>query len=231
MSGIAFPPLLTGLAVAGDPLEAALAAMPEIDPGTVFYGVDEEVMRAAVVLAPETPLAQAISVSFAIALGLNDAVGALAPPEVALHYEWPGSFRVNGAECGRMYARASTEVPGDEPDWLVVGLEVPVVGGMSEEPGAVSDRTNLHAEGCGDITVPHLIEAWARHMMNWLHIYMTDGFAPLHEEWRSRAYKMGEAIDAPVTGTFVGLDEWGGMILKEAGATRILPLTVLLETS
>lgn len=229
MKGISFPPLLTGLAVAGDPFDAAIAAAEEVDPGSVFYGPDEATLRAAVLLAPEKPLAEAISVVFTAALGMNDAIGALGPPEVALHFEWPGRFRVNGAQCGEMRAVASTSSPDVEPDWLVVGVEVPVVGALSENPGEMPDRTTLHAEGCGDISVPDLIEAWARHMMNWLHIYLTDGFAPLHAEWRSRAYKLGEAVEAPVPGTFIGLDEWGGMILKDGETTRILPLTQVLE--
>lgn len=229
MKGISFPPLLTGLAVAGDPFEAAVAAAGEVDPGSVFYGPDEATLRAAVVLAPEMRLSEAISVSFAVALGLNDAIGALAPPEVAFHLEWPGTFRVNGAQCGQMSARASTSAPEEEPDWLVIGLEMPVAGAVSDNPGEVPDRTTLHAEGCGDIMVPDLLETWARHMMNWLHIYLTDGFAPLHEEWSARAHRIGEAIDVPEPGLFVGLDEWGGLILKGEATTRILPLTCLLE--
>ncbi len=226
---IEFPPLLTGLAVAGDPFVAACEAAPEAEPGSVFYGPDEETMRAAVLLAPEVPLGEAVSVSFAVALGLNDAIGALAPPEVAFHFEWPGGFRVNCASCGGLTARASTDDPRAEPDWLVVGVELPVMGSLVEEPGATPDRTSLHAEGCGEITVPDLIETWARHMMNWLHIYLTDGFAPLHEDWRARAYRLGETIEAPALGTFVGLDEHGGLILQETGGARILPLTMLLE--
>ncbi len=194
----------------------------------MFYGPDEETMRAAILLAPETRLSEAITVSIAVALGVNDAIGALAPPEVAFHLEWPGAFRVNGATCGRMRARASTADPGAEPDWLVIGVEVPVTA-MLDAPGEMPDRTTLHAEGCGDITVPDLLETWARHMMNWLHIYLTEGFGLLHEEWRMRAYRLGKAVDAPEAGEFVGLDEWGGMILQDSQGTRILPLTRLLE--
>lgn len=230
MKGLEFPPLLTGYAVAGDPYEAALSAVREVDPGAVFYGPDDTTMRAAVVLAPETALSEAVGVCFAVALGLNDAIGALAPPEVAVHFEWPGGFRVNGAVCGAMRACASTDDPKCEPDWLVIGTEVPVALGPGVEPGEMPNQTTLHAEGCGDITVPDLIETWARHMMNWLHIFLTDGFAPLHENWRGRAFKLGEAVTAPVPGTFVGLDEWGGMILKDQERTRILPLTRLLES-
>lgn len=228
---IEFPPLLTGLAVASDPFETACTAVAAADPGTVFYSPDEEFLRAAVLLAPETPLADAISVSFAISLGLNDAIGTLAPPEVGFHLEWPGTFRVNGAICGGMRARASTMEPAAEPDWLVVGVEMPVHGSVSEEPGIAPDRTTLHAEGCTDVSVSDLTEMWARHMMNWLHIYLTEGFGPLHEHWCARAHRIGEDVEHPEAGRFVGLDERGGMILKDGDGTRILPLTRLLEAA
>ena len=226
---IEFPPLLTGFAVAGDPFEAACAAAETAEPGSVFYSPDEGRFQVAVLLAPESPLEEAISVIFAAKLALNDAVGALGPPEVALHFEWPVGFRVNGARCGEARARAATNDPKDEPDWLVVGLDVPVMGAMEVKEGEVPEHTSLHAEGCGEITTSLLTETWARYFMSWLHIYMTDGFPELHEEWRSRGYRLGETIETPLAGTFVGLDEWGGMILNDGEATRILPLTQILE--
>ena len=225
MSGIEFPPLLTGLAVVGDPFVAACNAAVGAEPGTVFYTPGEEVMQAAVLLTPEVALREAIGVSFAVSLGMNDALGVLAPPEVGVHLEWPDRIRVNGARCGRLRLAASAPDPAAEPDWLVVGVELRVLPLGQAEPGEIADQTCLHEEGCGEITSTLLIEAWARHMMNWLHIYLTEGFAPLHEEWRSKAHGLGEAVEYPEAGTFVGLDEWGGMILKGEGGTRILPLT------
>ena len=229
MAGPEFPPLLTGRAVAGDPFGVACEAAEDADPGTVFYSPDETTFRVAILLAPEAPLGEAISVSFAAQLGLNDALGALSPPEVAVHLVWPDRIRVNGGLCGRMRVAASTEDPAAEPDWLVIGLEVPLLPSGADEPGQTPNETCLHEEGCGTVTAGDLVETWARHMMNWLHIYMTDGFGDLHEEWRSKAHALGEEITYPETGQFVGLDEWAGMILKDGSTTRILPLTRVLD--
>lgn len=221
-----FPPLLTGIAVAGDPVQAALASVAdEVEPGTVFYGSDPARLQTAIVLAPEEPLSSAARVAFAMALGLNDALGALAPPEVGVHLTWPDRIKVNGAHCGTLTLAASTDDPHAEPDWLIVGLEVPLILPGATEPGHDPDRTSLHEEGCAGLLSPDLIEAWSRHMMNWLHIYLTEGFEPLHREWRAKADGLGEPVTYPETGTFLGLDEWGGMILKTGSATRILRLT------
>jgi biotin-(acetyl-CoA carboxylase) ligase len=224
-----FPPLLTGIAVTGDPFQAALRSVAdEVEPGAVFYGTDPARMQTAIVLAPEEPLAQALRVSFAVSLGLNDALGAIAPPEVGVHLAWPDRIKVNGAYCGSLSLAASTRDPAEEPDWLIVGLEIPLLLPGETEPGHDPDRTALHEEGCGDIALPDLIEAWGRHMMNWLHIYLTEGFEPLHREWRGKGEALGGEITYPERGTFVGLDENGGMILKSGATTRILPLAAYL---
>ncbi|MDJ1017290.1 MAG: biotin/lipoate--protein ligase family protein [Paracoccaceae bacterium] len=231
-AALEFPPLLTGIAVPGDPYEAALQSVrEEVEPGAVFYGSDPHVLETAFVLAPETSLEDAMPVVFAVTLGLNDAIGALAPPKVALHLVWPDRVRVNGALCGKVRAAASTDDPKAEPDWLVLGLEVPIQSAPGAEPGLNPNETNLYEEGCGDLTGPDLVEAWARHTMNWLHIFLTEGFQPLHAEWRVKAHGYGEDIDYPEPGKFLGLDERGGLILKDgAGTTRILPLTRLLSS-
>ena len=227
---IEFPPLLTGVAVAGDPFNAALASVKEeVEPGTVFYGLDDARFRTAIVLAPEEPLSHAVRATFAVTLGLNDALGALAPPEVAVHLVWPDRIKVNGGLCGRLRVASDTIDPGVEPNWMVIGLTVPVLG-QDANPGDTPDQTGLHDEGCGDVTSLALIEAWGRHMMNWLHIYMTDGFHPLHREWCAKGDGMGGQITHPLSGTFVGLDENGGLILKDDARTRILPLTNMVET-
>lgn len=226
-----FPPLLTGLSVGlADPFAAALAQVQsEVEPGLVHYAETEDVLRAAVTLAPEEPLRDAIGAVMAVQLGLADSLGSLAPPEVAVQFGWPDVLRVNGAMCGRFRAIASTRDPEIEPDWLVVGIEVNMQPKAGEEPGATPDTTTLFAEGCGDITAPMLIEAWARHMLLWIHHYLNDGLAPLHAHWRGKCDKLGAEVTTPEAGTFVGLDARGGMLLRQGTVTKLLPLTTILE--
>lgn len=225
-----FPPLLKGYAVVDDPLLSAVAAAEKgIDPGAVFYGSDEGSLRAAIVLAPEEPLGHAVRVCFAVSLGIADAIGALAPPEVAVHLVWPAGIRVNGAMCGYLTVVSSTSDAEAEPDWIVIGVSVPIRTQEEKDPGADPDSTSLAEEGCSELSVLDLTEAWARHMMNWLHIYLTDGFEPLHREWlaKSHARETGEA--APFQGQFVGLDEFGGLLVKSDETTRVEPLIQMVD--
>ncbi len=227
-----FPPLLKGVSVGrADPFAAAQAAVEhEVEPGLIHYCETEDALRAAVTLAPEEPLERAIGAVLAVALGLSDALGALAPPEVAVQFDWPDRVRVNGGLCGRVRAAASTHDPASEPDWLVIGIELALRLPDGVEPGANSEQTALHAEGCGDITAPMLLEAWARHMLLWIHHYLHDGLAPLHDPFRGKCTHLGADVTYPEPGHFVGLDETGGMLLRKDSQTRAIPLTTLLET-
>ena len=224
-----FPPLLTGEEVqpGQDPFSKAVAeASLGCDAGLITWTREADRLRAAIVFAPEEPLEDAVSAIFAVALGLGDALGALAPPEVAVHYVWPGGLKVNGADCGRLRAAAAAKDPGAEPDWLAVGVEIPFLS-PDDDPGHRPDQTCLLNEGCGEITPIQLLESWSRHMLTWINRRDGEGIAPLHAEWRSRAWGMGEEL--PGGGVFMGLDEQGGMLVKTGAETRLHPLTEMLE--
>ncbi len=229
-----FPPLLTGeeTAPGQDPFAKAIsAASLGTDAGLLCWSRREDQLAAAVVFAPEEPLSDAITVILAVALGLGDALGALAPPEVAVHYVWPGGFRVNGATCGSIRAAASTRDVTQAPDWLVVAVTIPYSLDQGE-PGRTPESTALIEEGCAEVTPMRLLESWSRHMLTWINRRETDGIVPLHAEWRSRAWGIGEELPADdryAPGLFMGLDERAGMLVKDGAATRLVPLTEILE--
>jgi len=225
-----FPPLLRGeTSPAGqDPLVKAVAAASlGTAAGLVVYAERGDRMAAALVLAPEEPLETALTVCFAVALGLGDALGALAPPEVAVHFDWPGGVRVNGAPCGTMRVATDVTKATALPGWLVIALDIPLTDPGAPEPGLAA-RTCLAEEGCAEITAPALIESWSRHTLHWIHRRESDGVAPLHDAWRARAWGLGEPL-ADGSGNFMGLDEHGGRLVKTNAGTRLDPLTLILE--
>ena len=233
---MSFPPLLTGEAATNgaDPFVAAInAARIGTDAGLIIHDVTPENLRAAMVLAPECSLEDAMAGIFALAIGMGDALGALSPPEVAVHFEWPMGLRVNGAKCGQFRAAASHADPSAEPDWLVIGFDMPIVD-YSDNPGEDPDITNLYDEGCTEIQPDRLLESWSRHALVWLNRWADEGLAPLHADWRSRAHGMGKDItinrkSGVITGTFTGLDEQGGLLLTVDGKTILVPLSEMLE--
>ncbi|MFG6592401.1 DUF4444 domain-containing protein [Sulfitobacter sp. 1A12157] len=231
---LSFPPLMSGEAVAGDALAAAVArAAQGCDAGQICYRLGETEVEAALVFAPEVPLARAVAMLPLCGVGFQNALGALSPPEVAVQLGWDGGIRLNGASCGAFRMVASTTDPEAVPDWLVVGFTLPLY--PADDPdlsntGAHPDRTALYAEGCAEVQPPALVESWARHTLHWINRWEDNGPKALHSEWRGLVFD----LDAEVTiqgqsGTFIGVDEDFGMLLRDGETTRLIPLTTLLE--
>jgi BirA family biotin operon repressor/biotin-[acetyl-CoA-carboxylase] ligase len=214
------------------------AAIAGVEAGTVFWSAGTEMMDAALVLAPEEPLRDAMAMVLAVANGLGDSIGALGPPETAVTWDWPDTLRINRAYAGRFRADASTRDPNAVPDWLVIGASVQIEGhppGAGDEPGDRPDLTTLVEEGCLGLDRTKLIESWSRHTLTWINRWSEDGFRPLHDAWVGRVEHRGEDVRnilrAPEnSGLFLGLDEQGGMILQpEDAPTRIIPLSDMLD--
>ncbi len=231
MTEVTFPPLMSGHAVEGaaDPFDTACAkATLGCDAGLVVYRIAADRMGAALVFAPEVTLDKAMAMLPLCAVGFQNALGALAPPEVAVHLGWSGEIYINGARCGGFRVAAGG---GDPPDWLVVGFELPLLL-TADNPGETPDKTALYEEGCAEVEPARLIESWSRHTLNWIARWEDEGPAPLHAEWRGLAHGIGEAATiGAVSGTFLGIDEDFGMLLRDGETTHLIPLSTLLEAS
>ncbi len=229
-----FPPLFTGEAVSGstDPFtKACTKATIGCDAGLLVHSVTPDHIKAAIVFAPETPLEAAMQAMIACGVGFQNAMGALAPPEVGVHLGWQGEIYVNGGRAGRFRVAASDTDPLKEPDWLVVGLELDLLPQGEGETGERPNDTCLVMEGCGDISPIRLLESWSRHTLVWLNDLENDGPRALHEMWRGLAKGMGEEISVNgLAGTFVGIDEEFGLLLKTESDTALIPLSSILET-
>ncbi|MBE0486365.1 biotin/lipoate--protein ligase family protein [Marinobacter sp.] len=226
-----FPPLLSGEVVSRhtDPFDKAVSsAIAGVDSGTIFYSETGDTLRAALVLAPETPLDEAIQVVYVAQIGLAESLGALAPPEVPVFFQWPDRIKVNGALCGGVRFAADVSDPKAHPNWLVIGIHVPFRS-AGNEPGVNPDETCLQEEGCADITPMALLESWSKHTLLWLTYFMDDGFKRIHNDWRPRCDTLGKEIEYPRPGLFVGLDDKGRMLLRQDVMTETLSLIEFAE--
>ncbi|WP_323753240.1 biotin/lipoate--protein ligase family protein [Marinobacter sp.] len=226
-----FPPLLTGEVVPPhtDPFNKAVSrAIAGIDSGTIFYSDTSENLHAALVLAPETTLEEAILAVYVAQIGLAESLGALAPPEVPVHFQWPDRIKVNGALCGEVRFATDASDPKAHPSWLVIGIDVPFQQ-VPNEPGEKPNQTCLIEEGCVDITPMALLESWSKHTLLWLTYFLDSGFERVHNDWRPRCDTLGKVIDYPKPGTFVGLDDKGRMLLRQGAMTETLSLITFAE--
>ncbi|RVT85397.1 DUF4444 domain-containing protein [Rhodobacteraceae bacterium CCMM004] len=226
------PPLF-GAAEAGPgrtPLADAMAqAALGCDAGLTVWSADAQHLSAAVVLAPEVPLADAVAMLPVAGIGVQNALGALAPPEVAVHLDWDGAVRVNGARAGRLSMAASTRDAQAVPDWLIVALDMALTA-EGRDPGTDPDTTALSEEGCVEVTAVALIEAWVRHMLVWITRWEEGGGRAVHADWLPLVHGVGEdAAQDGRSGTFVGVDERFGMLLRDGDGTHLIPMTTLLK--
>ncbi|MBW4710051.1 DUF4444 domain-containing protein [Roseobacter sp. YSTF-M11] len=227
MSGPGFPPLFQGMATAGAaPFAVACSeARKGCDAGLVTYDVTLETLRAAIVFAPEVPLGAALVMLPICGIGFQNALGALAPPEVSVHLEWGGGIRVNGASCGALEIAASTDDAEEEPDWLVIGLTLSLWSDGTDS-GSTPDVTTLMDEGCNEVDAVDLLEAWVRHTLVWINRWDDEGVKPVHDEWTGLAHGKGDTLAFGCdSGTFLGVDENFGMLLRSNDQTAIIPIT------
>ena len=230
-----FPPLFTGVDVGPgeNPFQVAVDEAADAEPGSLYWSPRRDVLLAAILFAPDRPLGDALTAVFAVACGLHDCLGALAPPETAVHHVWPDRMLVNGGKCGAIRAAAPTRQLDEPPNWLVVGMEVelaPIPG----DPGRDPDRTSLAEEGCGFLTQRELLESWSRHTMAWIHRWMEDGPRPVFENWLARAAGKDEERDflssgESVRGRLLGLGRRGSLLVRVDAETRELPLSSILD--
>ncbi len=230
MREVQLPPLFSALAVDDDPFDAARAeATKGCDAGLVTYRLASDMMRAAIVFAPEVPLRAAMAVLPVCGIGFQNALGALAPPEVGVHLDWDGAIRLNGARCGKLRAASATVDDDCVPDWLVIGLELRIWP-EDEETGQTPDETALLSEGCAEVDAHDLLEAWVRHTLVWVNRWSDEGALPVHKEWTGLAHGIGEPVTfGAQTGKLLGVDEDFGMLLRTEDGTQLIPLSQLLE--
>lgn len=230
---LTLPPLLIGTDVTGaaSPLNAACdMAAGGCEAGQLLFSLDKDHLQAALVFAPEVPLSQAAAMLPLCAVAFQTALGSLAPPELAVHLDWDGGLRLNGARCGKLGIAAPGEDPQVIPDWLVVTLTLPLWPPSDIDPGTTPDTTALFAEGCTDVSPQELLETWARHVLNWVAHWETDGTQRLRENWRGLAWGIGEPLNHQGKhGVFEDVDDAFALILRSDQDTVRLPLTSLLE--
>lgn len=163
---------------------ACKAAQDDAADGFMLMVERHDRCEAALVLRPLDPVQASLTLGYVGLLGLHDGLAALAPAETPISLGWPDRLMVNAACVGGVRVAhgplVDKEGMSDVPDWLVLGITVQMVGAEGDdEPGADLTYTNLHEEGCGDVTVPRLVESFGRHLLHWLDRWQEQGFEPV----------------------------------------------------
>ena len=172
----------------------------------------------SLIVRPDCPLAQAAQFSFVTAVALGDAIGSVAPPLIEVTYKWPNDILLNNRKAGGILLESKGD-PAQLLEWLVIGVGVNV---NSFPPESRLPATSLHFEGCpATVSAVDLLEAFSRHMMSWINVWLEDGFAPVREAWLRHAQGLGQEIEVRLPqeslhGVFTDLDPEGTLLLQLA---------------
>ena len=234
-----FPPLLTGHDIKS-PMVAFEHAVAGAKAGTFgagdfIWSRNTQRLECAVVLEPEVSRQHSLEMLHVAMVAFADAFGVLAPPEIGVLYQWPNKLRINAGEVGEVRIAVSNEMDdAGVPDWMVLDLVVQLrPAKMVLDPGEDMDFTNLLEEGCVEVTRTEFLESYARQLLTWIHSWASDGFRHVHDTWLERLENKGDdckiLYDGEiVSGAFAGLDEFGNLLLRDGGETKLLKVEIAL---
>ena len=213
------PPILTPIPVVNgiDVFAKAIAVAGKSETGTVLYSENPEYVEVAIILSPEIPKIKCNQMLYIMMVASGDAIGALAPPEVAVTYAFPGFIFLNRGEAGLVKVEVAPSNDDQSiPDWMVVGLKLRLNNNIEINENEINaDVTSLADEGGGYVSRTRAIESLSRHFLAWVSQWEDEGFKPVTEVWNKRreetkvvTLKSGQEV------SWVGLDENGLAIVK-----------------
>ena len=213
------PPILTPIPVVKgiDVFAKAIAVAGKSETGTVLYSENPEYVEVAIILSPEVPKIKCNQMLYIMMVASGDAIGALAPPEVAVTYAFPGFIFLNRGEAGLVKVEVAPSNDDQSiPDWMVVGLKLRLNNNIEINENEINaDITSLADEGGGYVSRTRAIESLSRHFLAWVSQWEDEGFKPVTEVWNKRreetkviTLKNGQEV------SWVGLDENGLAIVK-----------------
>lgn len=177
----------------------------------------------SVIVRPDCRLSQAAQLSFVTAVALGEAFGTVGPALIEVTFKWPNDVLLNDRKAAGILLE-SKAAPDQSLEWLVIGVGANITSFPSDTR---LPATSLHFEGCPpSVSAVDLLEAFARHLLSWVNVWLDDGFAPVREAWLRHAQALKQEIEVrlpneTLTGTFTDLDEDGTLVLTLAdGTTR-----------
>lgn len=232
-----FPPLLKSheLPLGQNPTKTAVsgAVKGHYSAGDLLWLRDSDTLNCAIILEPEVDRQKALNMIFVLMVALGDAIGAIAPPELAITHYWPNKVLANGAEIGTVNAILSENDDADGcPLFMALATHIKVRPTSDNmDPGLTQSRTTLWDEGCGALDAMQLLEATARHFMRWVHTWEEEGLQPVLAQLSGRMTEGHPISLGPIKGTYLGLDENANLLLKHEDETKLFHLSHALDTT
>lgn len=185
-------------------------------------------LYATLSLHPKEPPETVALRSFVAALALRDACVALTGLEACFTLKWPNDVLLNGGKLAGILLESSGQAGGISH--LAIGIGVNLVA--APLPGQVeqgaTNPVSLLAETGLRISPPEFLTALARAYATREAVFVTQGFAPLRDDWLAHAARRFETLTARTgnqsqTGRFETIDASGALILATATGQVTIP--------
>ncbi len=180
-------------------------------------------LYCSLVLRPAKPARESATLSLVASLSVCEALEEFLPQDAELSLKWPNDVLINGKKTAGILSESAAVAGDDKTQWMVIGCGVNV---SSHPTNGLYPATNLVEEGCPNATVETVLEAYLRHILEWMRQWRAHGFTPVREAWLSHAGGLGGPVRVRLAteefeGLFADLDESGTLLVELSnGETR-----------
>ncbi|MFI4979139.1 MAG: biotin--[acetyl-CoA-carboxylase] ligase [Nevskiales bacterium] len=147
-------------------------------------------------------------------VALIETLDKLVPDPTALTLKWPNDVLLHGEKLAGILLDSAADARGGLA-WLVIGFGANLA--------AAPDVSGRSVAALGTAEAPETV-AWRllARLDHWRGVLGREGFAPVREEWLTRAHPMGAPITLALSagtldGSFAGLGDDGRLLLQHEG--------------
>lgn len=180
----------------------------------------------SLVVKPAIPLHLTPHLTLLAAVALCRAIRRVVP-EVSPGIKWPNDLLIGGKKISGILLESSAE--NEQLQYIVTGVGISCNLLPEDYPEELADKaTSLLIESGRRISRAVLIAEFLVQVEELYGLYLTQGFSPIRTLWEASAVTLGRTVrsadtSGPFEGTAIGLNEWGGLILRlEDGAERTI---------
>ncbi|MBS7790555.1 biotin--[acetyl-CoA-carboxylase] ligase [Roseococcus sp. SDR] len=181
-------------------------------------------LHISILLRPGGPARDIAGYALLAAVALHDAACHHAPGR-ALRLKWPNDLMGEGAKLAGILSEAALDDQARVAH-LIFGIGVNLAHAPPVPGREVTCLGPIPPEGFAATLLDRLA--------HWLALREAQGFAPIRAAWMERGPQRGSHMtlrqgDNPVTGSYEGLAEDGGLILATAGGPHVFHVGEVME--
>jgi BirA family biotin operon repressor/biotin-[acetyl-CoA-carboxylase] ligase len=181
-------------------------------------------LHISILIRPEGPARDIAGYALLAAVALHDAARHHAPGR-PLTLKWPNDLMEGGAKLAGILSEASLDAHGGIAH-LIFGIGVNLAHAPPVEGRAVTCL--------GPIPPEDFAATLLERLAHWLERRQTEGFAPIRAAWMERGPERGSRMtlrhgDKPLTGSYEGLAEDGGLLLATAEGPHVFHAGEVME--